>query len=71
MLIRRHHWSPDQIAALPDGYAEELAEAEAGLDMAAEVAQKRQRRKNTPPAAQDDGAPVFGMPGVRVPRRRG
>ena len=42
--------------------------AQAGWDEAVEAVQTREKRRRRQPAA-DEGVPVFGMPGVRMPRR--
>jgi hypothetical protein len=69
-LHRRHPaWTPEDIDALPDGYAEDLIEAHAGWDEAVAVVQKRHARKSAP-RHEEQGQPVYGMPGVRAPVRR-
>jgi len=46
----------------PEGWAEELALQESGFDAAVALLQKKQRK--TPPQ-QEQGKPVYGMPGRR------
>ena len=65
-LTRRHHWTPEQIDALPDGWAEDHVLAYAGWDEAVEVVRKRHQRKTSPPTGRVR-KPIYGLPGVEAP----
>ena len=68
-MTRRYRWTPDQIDALPDGYAEDQVLKHAAWDEAVEFARRRQQRKNAP-RQQGGGRPIYGMPGAVAPERR-
>ena len=53
-----------ELDATPEGWAEELALMEAGFEAAVAVVEKRQRGKHAAPQ-EDQGQPVYGMPGRR------
>ena len=66
-LTRRYRWTPEQIAALPDGYAEEQLLKHAGWDEAVALLQKREQRRHAPKDTGPAGKPVYGMPGTFTP----
>ena len=71
-MTRRYRWTPDQIDALPDGYAEDQVLKHAAWDEAVEWVRKRHARKNAPRPDHGRGRrPIFGMPGQVAPERRG
>ena len=66
-LTRRHHWTPDQIDALPAGWAEDHVLAYAGWDEAVEVGAETAPAEDTPPPTGRVKRPIYGMPGVEAP----
>lgn len=55
-----------ELDASPAGWAEELALQETGWDMAVELVQKQERRKQSRSQQPEGGRPVYGMRGVRM-----